>query len=80
MGRVVNISVKNIIGTIWFYSNNFVNKNRGFTRLSITTKTTLTDSIFISADYGIIWEWDWESIVTPDDGIICRNIYHIISQ
>jgi hypothetical protein len=32
------------------------NKNRGFTRLSITKKkkTLLTDSIYIPADYGII--------------------------
>jgi hypothetical protein len=29
-------------------------KNRGFTRLNVTKKTILTDSIYISADYVII--------------------------
>jgi hypothetical protein len=30
---------------------NYDNKNQGFTRLSFTNKTQLTDSIYISADY-----------------------------
>jgi hypothetical protein len=36
--------------------------------------TLLTDSIYISADYAIIM-MDIKSTVSPDDGIICRNIY-----
>jgi hypothetical protein len=47
-------------------------KNQGFTRLSITKKTQLTDSIHISADYAVTL-----SIATPDDGIYYK---YILSQ
>jgi hypothetical protein len=49
--------------TIHTYSNppNF-NKNWGFTRLNITKKTLLTDSIYISADYAIIRRYNRLSI------------------
>jgi hypothetical protein len=47
----------------------------------VSQKTLLTDSIYISADYAIIRRYNpmmaygWRSIVFPDNGIICRNIF-----
>jgi hypothetical protein len=44
-------------------------KNRGYPTLRITKKqkqTQLTDSMYILADHAII---------TPDDDMICRNIF-----
>jgi hypothetical protein len=46
------------------------NKNRGFTRLSIRKKKILlTGLVHMLADF------DRLTIVSTDDGIICRNIY-----